>query len=124
MPKKKGGKRFVTFTGTSFYPFLKRFIDRLRKEGINIGLIWVENTFFGTDINVAGLLIGRDVIKSLSEVVKKEDTILVPDVVMNQGDDVFLDDVSKQDIENLLGARTVIIESTPKGLVEAIVALS
>jgi putative radical SAM enzyme (TIGR03279 family) len=124
IPKTEGGKRFVTFTGTYFYPFLKRFIDRLRKEGINIGLIWVENTFFGTGITVTGLLTGRDVIKSLAEVVKKDDLILIPGVVMKQEDDVFLDDVSKQDIENLLGARTVIIESTPKGLVEAIAALS
>jgi len=47
-----------------------------------------------------------------------------PVLVMRQEEDVFLDDVATQDIEDLLGVRTVIIESTPKGLVEAITALS
>jgi NifB/MoaA-like Fe-S oxidoreductase len=118
------GKRFVTFTGASFYPFLRRFIDRFVKGGVNVELRGIENTLFGKGVTVTGLLTGRDVMRSLSEVVKKEDVILVPDVAMREGHDVFLDDVSRRDIEDLLGVRTVIIESTPKGLAEAIAALS
>jgi putative radical SAM enzyme (TIGR03279 family) len=124
IPQGMKGKRFITFTGASFYPFLKRFIDRFRKSGFNIEVRGIENTLFGKGVTVAGLLTGRDVMRSLSEAVKKEDIILIPDVVMKEGHDVFLDDVSKQDIEDLLGARTIIIESTPKGLAEAIAALS
>jgi len=36
IPQGTRGKRFITFTGTSFFPFLKKFIDRLRKAGVNI----------------------------------------------------------------------------------------
>jgi putative radical SAM enzyme (TIGR03279 family) len=118
------GKRFVTFTGASFYPFLRRFIDRFVKGGVSVEVRGIENTLFGKGVTVTGLLTGRDVMRSLSEVVKKEDVILIPDVVMREGHDVFLDDVSRRDIEDLLGARTMIIESTPKGLAEAIAALS
>jgi len=35
--------------------------------------------------------------------------------------EVFLDDVSRQDIEEILGIKSVIIESTPAGLVDAMV---
>ncbi len=117
-PKKK--KMFVTFTGVSFYPYLTKFVNKLIKEGIGIEAIPVENAFFGKSVTVTGLLTGRDVIKSLSGIVKKDDILLIPDVVMREGDEVFLDDVSRQDVEDVLGIKAVVIESTPKGLVDAI----
>ncbi|HTR45722.1 MAG TPA: DUF512 domain-containing protein, partial [Thermodesulfovibrionales bacterium] len=113
-------QRFLTFTGTSFYPFLLRFLDRLKKAGANIEAAAIENSFFGKSVSVAGLLTGRDVLRSLSELVRKDDVLLIPDVVMREGCEVFLDDLSKQDIEELLGIKAVIIESTPKGLIDAI----
>ena len=119
-PRASKKKMFVTFTGVSFYPYLSRFIDKLIKDGIGIKAISVENAFFGQSITVTGLLTGRDVIKSLSGIVKKDDVLLIPDVVMREGDEVFLDDVSRQDIEDVLGVKAVVIESTPKGLVDAI----
>lgn len=117
-------KMFITFTGISFYSYLSGFIDRLIKAGIGIEAIPVENTFFGQSVTVTGLLTGRDVIKSLSGIVKKDDVLLIPDVVMREGDEVFLDDVSKQDIEDVLGVKAIVIESTPRGLVDAIMAHS
>ncbi len=115
---------FVTFTGVSFYPYLSKFIDKLIRDGIGIEAIPVGNTFFGKSVTVTGLLTGRDVIKSLSGIVKKDDVLLIPDVVMREGDEVFLDDVSRQDIEDVLGVKAVVIESTPRGLVDAIMAHS
>jgi hypothetical protein len=49
--------------------------------------------------------------------------MLIPDIVMREGHEVFLDDVSRQDIEEILGIKSVIIESTPAGLVDAMVKL-
>jgi putative radical SAM enzyme (TIGR03279 family) len=117
-------KMFVTFTGVSFYPYLLGLIDRLIKDGIGIEAISVENAFFGQSVTVTGLLTGRDVIKSLSGIVKKDDVLLIPDVVMREGDEVFLDGVSRQDIEDVLGVKAVLIDSSPDGLVNAIMAHS
>ena len=39
----------------------------------------------------------------------------MPDVVLREGTDVFLDDISKKDIETALGIKAKIIESTPGG---------
>jgi NifB/MoaA-like Fe-S oxidoreductase len=116
--------RFVTFTGESFYPYLKKFIDKLRRYNIDIEALVVENTFFGRGITVAGLITGRDVMKYLSGVVKKNDILLIPDIVMREGDEVFLDDVSRQDVEDFLGIKAVLIDSSPDGLVNAIMAHS
>ncbi len=120
IPEAAKKNRFITFTGISFYPHLSKFIDRLVKSGIDIEVAAVENTFFGKSVTVTGLLTGRDVMKTLSGVAGKDGILLIPDVVMRDGDEVFLDDVSRQDVEDILGVKTVIIESTPKGIVEAI----
>jgi putative radical SAM enzyme (TIGR03279 family) len=118
------GKRFVVFTGISFYPYLWRFIERIKRYGVDIEAVEIGNTFFGSSVTVTGLLTGRDIMKSLTGVVKSGDILLIPDVVMKEGVEVFLDNVSRQDVEDILGVKAVVIESAPEGLVNAILALS
>ncbi len=114
-------RKFLTFTGTSFHPFLKKFIDRLsEKEDIRIDVIPVENNFFGTTVTVAGLLTGRDVIKTLHDNTDSYDTLLVPDVCLKEDEDIFLDNVSLKDVEEATGLKTIRTEATPQGLIEAI----
>ena len=114
------GKKFLTFTGTSFYPFLNKFIERLKeKEKISIDLLEVENRFLGPSITVAGLISGRDVIKTIMDKTDGYDKIFVPDVTLNS-DDKFLDDVTLSDLKEATGIPAVKIPSTPEGLVENI----
>jgi putative radical SAM enzyme (TIGR03279 family) len=117
-------KKFIIFTGVSFYPFLAKFVERLKRKGFDIEAVPVENAYFGRSITVAGLLTGRDVMRSLSGHVQDHEILLIPDIVMREGHEVFLDDVSRQDIEEILGIKSVIIESTPAGIVEAMLELS
>jgi NifB/MoaA-like Fe-S oxidoreductase len=46
--------------------------------------------------------------------------LLVPDVVLREGADVFLDDVTVADLGASLGLPCRIIESTPRGLMDGI----
>jgi len=113
-------KKFLTFTGISFYPFLKRFIDKIsEKEDVLTDVIPVENNFFGRSITVAGLLTGRDVIKAALGRTNGHEAILVPDVVLNS-DDIFLDDITLHDVEEALGIPARKIESTPDGFLRGI----
>jgi putative radical SAM enzyme (TIGR03279 family) len=113
-------KKCITFTGLSFYPFLKRFIERLsERENLYIDVVPIENTFFGSSITVAGLLTGRDVIKTVLDTIEGHETILIPDVVLNQ-DNRFLDNISLYDVEEALGIPTRKIKSTPEGLLKGI----
>jgi putative radical SAM enzyme (TIGR03279 family) len=113
-------KKFLTFTGLSFYPFLKKFVERLsEKENLNIDVVSVENKFFGTSITVAGLLTGRDVIKEILDRIEGHETILIPDVVLNE-ENRFLDDITLNDIEEALGIPVRKIKSTPEGLIKGI----
>lgn len=123
-PVTPGKKRFVTFTGTSFYPYLSKYIEKVNRGGIDIEAVPVENNFFGTSVTVTGLLTGRDIVRSLSGSIRKNDILLIPDVAMREGNEIFLDDVSRQDLEDVLGVKAVVIEPTPKGIVDAIAAVT
>lgn len=119
---------FITFTGTSFYPYLKRFVDKLvEKTNLNLTVLPVENHFFGTSVTVTGLLTGRDVIKTLYAVLDGKDKkeqgktiLLVPDVVLKSGEDIFLDDISIKDLEEAINIRTKVIDAKPYGLIKAL----
>jgi putative radical SAM enzyme (TIGR03279 family) len=113
-------KKFLTFTGVSFYPFLKKFIEKLsEKERLSIDVVAVENTFFGPQVTVAGLLTGRDMMKNALDCVEGHDTILVPDVVLDD-QDRFLDNVTLDDMQEALGIPVKKIVSTPEGLIKGI----
>jgi len=116
------GPKCLTFTGTSFYPYLEKFAQRLRKKGYNIDVMQVTNRFFGSTVTVAGLLTGRDVIFALADAASQYDRLIIPDVVLREADDLFLDDVSVADMAKALGIETVIVESTPDALAYAVAA--
>jgi NifB/MoaA-like Fe-S oxidoreductase len=112
---------FLTFTGKSFYPYLAKFMSRMREqENVNITVIPIENEFFGQSVTVTGLLTGRDIIKALHDNTDAYDILIVPDAVLKESDNVFLDNVSLRDIEDATGLKTVVTDGTPQGFIDTI----
>jgi putative radical SAM enzyme (TIGR03279 family) len=113
-------KKFLTLTGQSFYPFLKKFIERLsERENLQIDAVPVENHFFGKLITVTGLLTGRDVIKTILDRTDGYEMILIPEVVLDN-EDRFLDDVTLPDMEEALKIPVRKISATPEGLLKGL----
>jgi NifB/MoaA-like Fe-S oxidoreductase len=109
-----------TITGESAYPELARFIGALcAKTGVDIHLYPVRNEFFGGHVSVTGLLTGQDIIAQLRGRPLGE-SLLVPDVMLKEGEDVFLDDLSLLDLERELGVHVSKVSSTPWGILEGI----
>ncbi len=125
IPKTISSKnRVLTFTGTSFYPYLKRFITRLsEKEHLPVDVIPVKNTFFGETVTVTGLLTGRDVISALHDNTENYQTLVVPDVVLREGDTLFLDNVSLQDLQDATGLKVVTTDGTPQGFIDTLAGI-
>ncbi|MEK6672443.1 MAG: DUF512 domain-containing protein [Nitrospirota bacterium] len=125
---------FITFTGLSFYPYLKKFTDKLKeRENVNLTAVPVENNFFGKSVTVTGLLTGRDIISTFSEKIentgilpsKKPDdpvrpVILMPDIILRTGEHILLDDISVKDISDALNVEIRVVDSTPAGLMKGI----
>ena len=80
----------------------------------------IQNDFFGRDITVAGLLTGQDIINQLKDKDLGEYLIL-PNVLLRQGEDVLLDDLRLPDLENALQIGIRIVQSDGQSLVDTIV---
>ena len=118
------GAAVSTFTGESAAAELAGFTRRLaEKTATPIALYPLRNDFFGGHVSVAGLLAGRDVLAQLRGRALGE-ALLVPDVVLREGEDVFLDDVTLDDLKRELRVSVHKIASTPWGLLEAVEALA
>ena len=111
-------------TGVSAAADVRRFVDALiNKCGIDLRLHVVENHFLGGDVTVAGLLTGQDLLEQLANVELGE-ILLVPDVMLRQGEDVFLDDVRIRDLAGHLQVEVEVIPTDPWGVWDMLETLS
>lgn len=119
-PLRPGGIGIVT--GESSYPYLKDFLARLaKKTGALLRLLPVKNTLFGDSVTVAGLVPGRDILRLAREGnLSGVTAVVVPDVMLKEGEDVFIDDVTLGDLQAALEIRVEVCDSTPSGLYSAV----
>ena len=120
LPKKINPVKAAVVTGASFMPYLEEFARKLKSiEGLGLDVFKVENKFFGPTVTVAGLLTGKDILKTIVGKIKA-DCLLVPDVMLKEGSDMFLDNVTLNDIEESLGINVKAIDSTIDGIMKGI----
>jgi putative radical SAM enzyme (TIGR03279 family) len=96
-------------TGASFGALLKTSLERLKGvKGLTVRQVVVKNRFFGPSVTVAGLLTGGDIVHALKGK-KPGDLVLIPANVLKDDEHIFLDNMSLDQMENLLGVpvRTV-----------------
>jgi len=103
-------------TGVSAATEIRSFAGTLNeKNGIDLRVHVVENHFFGGDVTVAGLLTGQDLLEQLANVDLGQ-ILLVPDVMLREGEDVFLDDVRISDLADHLQVEVEVIPTDPWGV--------
>ena len=88
-------------SGTSFAKVLKNLIDKP-----NVRILPVENKFFGERVNVSGLLTGGDIIEALRG--GERDLILIPATALKAGEEIFLDDVSLDDLRKMFAPALIV----------------
>lgn len=115
--KKRPTKRILTFTGQSFYPYLKEVSERL---GNHVEVFEVENTLFGSMVTVCGLLPGKDILKTLKNAVRGGEVLLIPDVALKADEDVFIDDITLEFLKQTLNVETIIVDSTFEGFINTL----
>lgn len=112
---------FTVVTGESPYRYLADFLERLSDAtGVSVRPVAVRNRLFGPTVTVTGLVCGADVVAALQGMELGE-LVLVPDVMLKEGEGVFLDNLTLDDVERQLGAPVQVVESTPYGIYEALV---
>jgi putative radical SAM enzyme (TIGR03279 family) len=110
LPKSLKGNLSITLvTGVSAFHLIKKIVEEKLNliPGLKIKVILVKNNFFGSTITVTGLLTGVDMLNSLKKQKKVGEVILIPPNCINQ-DDLFLDDMTPQDLEKELDRKVII----------------
>ncbi|MEW5922094.1 MAG: DUF512 domain-containing protein [Bacillota bacterium] len=89
------GKREIScVTGEAAGPFLHMFMQELAKiSGLKSRLYILANRFWGGNVNVAGLLSGRDLLQGLTGKPLGE-AVFIPAVMLKEGSGLFLDGIS------------------------------
>ena len=103
--------KMLLVTGKVFAPFIEyEVIPILRKiDGITVELAAAPNSFFGETVTVAGLLAGRDILSTLEG--KRASLIVLPPECVNR-DGLFLDDLSLDEFQNIIGIPTIVFDSS------------
>ncbi|PLX99338.1 MAG: DUF512 domain-containing protein [Desulfuromonas sp.] len=116
--------QFSIVTGVAFHPELQRFVMELEDAvGCSCDVYAVENRLFGPMVTVAGLVSGQDIVRQLQNR-NPGSALLVPDVMMRDGDHRFLDDLTPEQLGEQLGCRVMVVPSTPWGIIDAIEELN
>ena len=110
-------------TGLSSFGFVAEFLKQLGKKcGLEIRPVAVENRLFGEEVTVSGLLSGNDICAAL-EGVDIGRALLIPDVMLKEGEGLFLDDMSLEEMQRRLGCRVIPFDPTPQGCYRALRSL-
>jgi putative radical SAM enzyme (TIGR03279 family) len=115
-------------TGKLTFTTIQKFADQIVElfPGIKMNVCCIRNDFFGETITVSGLITGQDLIKQLKE--RKAhgedlgDVLQIPSNMLRMGEQVFLDDVTVEDVEKELGLRVVAVDSGGKEFIDAILS--
>lgn len=120
--KRIGDFRATVVTGVSSYGFVVDFLDKMgEKTGLELVAQVVENRLFGASVTVSGLVSGNDIIAALAGQ-NIGSALLVPDVMLKEGEGVFLDDVSLVELEQRINTPVMVFDATPFGFYRAVMA--
>lgn len=109
--------------GEGVFPYMKRIMSMINEKfpNITINTRAIKNNFFGGGVNVSGLVTGGDLIDQLRGG-DLGDRLIIPSSMLRFENDLFLDDVSTDDVERDLGVTLVPVNNNGNDLVEAVIA--
>lgn len=114
-------RSFTLATGEIAAPLLQRFAEMMnRVENLTVNVCAIHNRFFEGNINIAGLIVGRDLVDALREFPNLGETVLIPSVMLRDGEEVFLDEMTLADVNRELGRPVVAVHRTPSAAAEVL----
>ena len=91
--------------GVAANPFFKELYKYMESYNIYADVVPVQNRFFGGNVHVAGLVTAGDIEVAFPE--RGGGPLLIPRNMLREKDDVFLDGVTRSELEEKLGRRIV-----------------
>ena len=101
--KIKNNSKITIATAKSPAKLFREFIEKINVENLDVEVIEIKNKFFGDDINVAGLIVGEDIIETIKN--KKIENLIIPSVMLRKNGEnytnEFLDGKTIEDIQKI-----------------------
>ncbi|MCD7866886.1 MAG: DUF512 domain-containing protein [Clostridiales bacterium] len=108
-------------TGKLAAPYLLGYMERIRQKfpGTQVTVYAIENHFFGESITVSGLVTGQDLKEQLAgrELGEK---LLLPCNMLRENEEVFLDDMTVEELGAFLGKEIVVVGPDGADLIDAV----
>ncbi len=113
--------RVSVATGMGFLSQMREMVDTAKQKwhNLDVEVYGIVNDFFGHDIDVSGLITGRDLISQLKGK-PLGDRLLLPSCMFRIEGDLMLDDTSREDIERELGVPVRLTVNDGYELLEAL----
>jgi putative radical SAM enzyme (TIGR03279 family) len=106
----------VVVTGESGFSYVAAFAGELsRVTGTTLEAVAVPNRLFGDTVTVAGLVCGADIVAALQGRGMGR-LLVIPDVMLKEGEGVFLDGMTPEEVGKALGMPVAVAQATPEGL--------
>ena len=118
LPDFKAPRCVSIATGVAAYDTISKLARalELKVEGLKVNVYKIINNFFGESITVSGLLTGKD----MSEQLKGQDLgdiLLFPENALRAGEDIFLDDMTPDELSKILGVPVSPSSDTGEGFI-------
>ena len=117
-------KRKVTLAcGKAPEAFLRDLLAGMGEKfpNITVQVVGIENRFFGGEVDVTGLVTGGDLINQLKGV-DLGDELIISSAMLRREGDLFLDDVSTDDVERELNIQLTAVPNDGQALLAVVTA--
>lgn len=114
-------KNVIIATGTLAYDFMLGISQKVmnKYKGLNLRVVPIENNFFGNTITVSGLVTASDLIAQLEDI--NADALIIPQSMLRgEGDNVFLDNLTLEEVSQRLNTKILISPVEGKKFVDII----
>ena len=125
IPNENFSRNIAIATGELAAPYITALAERImaKANGIDIKVFSVKNEFFGGGVSVAGLVTAGDIINTLEDSTDF-DELLIADSMLRDGEDIFLDNITLNELEERLSLKVTPVPNDGYAFVEAVIGTS
>ncbi len=124
LPELDYNRKVTVATGYAAFEFISSLAEKAMEKykNLSVSVRPIRNDFFGGSVTVSGLVTGGDIIKQLSGTDLGE-LLLIPENMLRSEGDLFLDNVSLDELSKALNVNVLVVQKGGYPLCEAMTGL-
>ena len=124
LPEMEYNRKVTVATGEASFDFISSLASAAmeRYKNLTVNVCAIKNNFFGGSVTVSGLVTGGDIMSQLKNKDLGEE-LLIPAVMLRAEGDLFLDNVSLEELSEKLKIKVRVTERGGYALCEAMTNL-